>query len=258
LIKTIIRMENSADMASCDIFIRSYYRDLDWLLYCLRSIELFCSGFRNVVVVVPGSSAGRLRRLGIPEVTVHICKDYDPDYLGQQITKLHADLYTDADYICHVDSDWIFTRPCHPSDLFIEGKLTIGMTSYADLPQAIPWKKATERFLGWEVSYDFMRRQPYSFPRWLYAALREHAEHRHARDIESYILSQPPLGFSEFNAMGAFAFFRHHEAFVWLDAMDATLPSPLCICYWSWGGLTPAIRLEMDNLLGIDDRGRAC
>lgn len=245
-------------MVSCDIFIRSYYRDFNWLLYCLRSIELFCCGFRNVVLVVPRSSAAKLRQLRIPAVKVHICKEYDPDYLGQQITKLNADCYTDADFICHVDSDWIFTRPCRPSDLFIDGKLTIGMTSYADLPAGIPWKKATERFLGGEISYDFMRRQPYSFPRWLYIALREHAERWHGQNIESYILGQMPLGFSEFNALSAFAFAHHHQEFVWLDAMDTSLPAQLCICYWSWGGLTPAIRLELDNLLRIDDRGLAC
>ena len=132
------------------------------------------------------------------------------------------------------------------------------MISYDRLHPTVPWKKATERFLGWEVSDDFMRRQPYSFPRWLYPALREYAEKRHAQSIESYILRQPPFGFSELNAISGFAFARHHQEFVWLDATDVTLPSPLCRCYWSWGGLTPAIRMEIDDLLAIDNRGLEC
>jgi len=254
----VIAARRGVEVANTDILIRSYHRDFRWLSYCLRSIALFCSGFRQIVLVVPQSSAGRLKQLDLRGVVVAICGNYEVDYLGQQATKIKADLFSDADYICHVDSDWVFTRPCRPSDLHAGGRLTVGMTPYAALPPDIPWKQATERLLGHEVTHDFMRRQPYTFPRWLYPELRDDAERRHGQDIESYILRQPPLGFSEFNALGSFAYARHRAAFAWLDAGDASLPPPICKCYWSWGGLSEPIREDLERILHPADRAWPC
>ena len=236
-------------MASHDIFIRSYYRDFCWLTYCLRSIATFCTGFRRIVLVVPKSDAPRLTKLDLGGVSVADCRNYEIDYLGQQVTKIKADLFSDADYICHVDSDWIFTRPCRPADLYVGGKLAIGMVAYTELPPTIPWKSATEKLLGHVVRHDFMRLQPYTFPRWLYPALRDDVERRHGQDVESYILRQSPLGFSEFNALGSFAYARHHDDFAWLDIGDRGLTPPLCKCYWSWGGLSEPIRKEIEAIL---------
>jgi hypothetical protein len=36
-----------------DIFIRTYGKDLEWLKYCLRSVAKYCSGFRQIVIVIP-------------------------------------------------------------------------------------------------------------------------------------------------------------------------------------------------------------
>jgi len=60
---------------------------------------------------MPGSSFERLRGDGIPTSTQAIvlrCEEYEDDYIGQQITKLNADNFTDAPLIAHIDSDCIF------------------------------------------------------------------------------------------------------------------------------------------------------
>ena len=73
-------------MVSCDIMIRSYWRDFAWLEYCLRSIERYCTGFRAVIVAIPKKSVPWLRRhRPLPShVRLVVCPDYDDDYLGQR------------------------------------------------------------------------------------------------------------------------------------------------------------------------------
>src|SRR5712691_3849026 len=106
-------------MVSVDLFIRSYYKDLRWLSHCLRSVEKYTQGFRKTILVVPGSSAERLAWSGLDlKVEAHVCPDFADDYLGQQVTKLHADKYTDADFICHIDADCLFHRNITPHVLF--------------------------------------------------------------------------------------------------------------------------------------------
>jgi hypothetical protein len=91
-------------------------------------------------------------------------------------------------------------------DLFEQGKPRILMSAYQNLDPHIPWKSVIENFLQRQVEYEYMRTPPYTFPRWIYGALREHALRLHGVPLERYILSQPPRGFSEFNALGAYAF----------------------------------------------------
>lgn len=239
---------------TCDIFIRSYRKDLGWLELCLAAVAKFCRGFRAVVVVVPRASERWLRRLPplAPNVRVEICPDYADDYLGQQLTKLQADHFTDADFVCHVDSDCIFTQPVSPDDLLDAGRPRIVMRSYASLDRHWPWQAPTEAFLGWKVTHDFMQRPPFVFPRWIYAEFRAHARSQHGMDLEQYILSRPPRAFSEFNALGAFAHARHTQSFSWELVGDERTADSTCRWYWSWGGLDDGTRTEIEALLQSD------
>jgi hypothetical protein len=235
---------------TCDLFIRSYWKDLEWLRYCLASIDRYCHGFRSVIVVVPRSTAPWLRREPLPaHVRVEFCPDYQVDYLGQQVTKLLADTISEADYICHVDSDCVFFRATAPEDLITDGKPRVLMQSSALLGRHYPWQKPTERFLGCPVLDDFMRQPPFTFPRWLYGALRGHAQAMHATDIERYVTGRPPREFSEFNALGAFAWQHYHEDFVWVDTAISPPVAPCCHWYWSWGGIDAETRREIEEIL---------
>jgi Family of unknown function (DUF6492) len=237
-------------MTRTAIFIRSYWKDLAWLAYCLRSIQLFCEGFSEVVVTLPETSRPWLRRTSLPDVAkvifVPSCAD---DYLGQQATKLFADTYCEADFIAHVDADCIFVRPVAPNDLHPGGRPLSLTKPVADLGRHYPWGKPTEHFLGFSAELDFMQRPPFVFPRWLYPALSEHCLSRHGTTLDRYVLSRPPRGFSEFNALGAFAWRRHRDRFLFLDADSPDAPAPFCDWHWSWGGLTPPIRAAIEELL---------
>jgi hypothetical protein len=237
------------DDSVVDLFVRSYYKDFRWLRYCLASIEKFCRGFRRVVLVVPQSSVERLRFSGLTGFEAVACRDYADDYLGQQVTKVYADTLTDADYICHVDSDCVFRRRVQPKDLLEDGKVRIMITPQRYVPARAPWRRVTERFLRCEVAFDFMRRQPLTFPRWLYPALRTRGESLHGVTLEEYILSQPARGFSEFNALGAFAHRHHHDAISWELNESPDYDESYCRWFWSWGGITDGVRREIESIL---------
>ncbi|HEY0484017.1 MAG TPA: DUF6492 family protein [Kofleriaceae bacterium] len=240
-------------MTNCDIVIRSYYKDFEWLAYCLRSIERYGRGFRRVIVIVPRSSRAKLDWLGIRADTIVDCEDHRDDYLGQQVTKLTADRYTDAELLCHIDSDCLFRRTTTPDALVVAGRPRVLMAAYRALDPRLAWQAVTERLLGEPVEYEFMRTPPYVFPRWLYAALRGHVEALHRTSIERYILAQPPRGFSEWNALGAFAYRHHRSAFEFVDVGAGPSPlvddGPLRV-FWSWGGIDAAVRAEIEQILG--------
>jgi hypothetical protein len=234
---------------TCDLFIRSYWKDLGWLRYCLESIAANCNGFRDVIVVAPQSSRERMQRADLWRGARFLWgRDYADDYLGQQATKLLADLHTDADLICHVDSDCVFNVRTTPEDLMREGQPCIVRRSIEVLGGRSPWRAPTEKFLGWPVTHDYMHHPPFLYPRWLYANVRAHATVIHGVDIETYLAAQPRRGFSEFNVLGALAWALHRDEFVWIDA-DASPPAPRCRWYWSWGGLDAAIRREIERIL---------
>jgi len=235
---------------TCDIVIRSYYKDFRWLDWCLRSIERFCIGFGHAILVVPEASRERLDWLGLSGDRTITCPDYADDYLGQQVTKLYADRFSDADYICHVDSDCVFVQPVRPDTLFEQGLPRLTMVPYRTLDRHVPWRGLTERFIGAPVEYEFMRSPPYMFPRWLYPALRRHVRALHGVTAEHYVLSQPPRGFSEINALAAYAYVHERDAFTWIDLSRASAPEALCRAYWSWGGIDAGTEAELEALLG--------
>jgi hypothetical protein len=227
--------------------VRTYHRDLPWLEYALASVARWCRDFLEVVVVTPRSSAGRVRRALPSWARLVVCPDYRDDYLGQQISKLHADEYSNADLICHLDSDMLFTGPTIPADLLDNGQIRVVRRPIADLGRHRPWLVSTEAFLGWPVAYDFMQEPPFTFPRWLYGAVRAQAPTAHRVDLDSYVTSRPPRGFSEFNVLASYAYARHRMAFSWREADDTDRPT-LCRWYWSRGGLNSALRCELNAI----------
>ena len=233
----------------CDIIIRSYYKDFKWLRYCLKSIDKFCRGFRDVIVVVPRSSLQRFIWMGFASREHFVCPDYRDDYLGQQISKLYADTISDADYICHVDSDCVFHRLCKPSDMADDGKPQVVMASYDLLAPQCLWRDVTGKFLRQEVEYDFMRRQPLIYPGWIYGELRDHTLALHGMKLEDYVAAQPCRGFSEFNALGAFGYYNYPRSFSWIPTSSRKYHQEFCRWFWSWGGITSNIRREIERIL---------
>jgi FkbM family methyltransferase len=103
------------------------------------------------------------------------------------------------------------------------------------------------------LSYEYMRRFPIMVPRWLYPKLREFCFSRHKMPLCDYIKMQPLREFSEFNVLGAYAFIHHKDKFFWVDttitAFGPQMPEPFAKQFFSWGGITPDIKKELEDIL---------
>jgi hypothetical protein len=233
------------------IFIRSYSKDFDWLVYCVRSIKKFCFGFRDVILVVPEENIS-----GVPESVkqsvdmIFPVRDETHGYIAQQITKLRAHRYTDSEQILFVDSDCVMQCPCSPSDWMQDGKPVLLREHYDRLvgPQhgsVRKWKRITEDALGFEVHHEYMRRVPILFDRRTLEELE-----REYPSLVSSCLQVEGHEFSEFNVLGAFAAKKQPDMYSIVDVCDGMVLSPVAKQYWSWGGIESVIG-EIRNTLGL-------
>lgn len=230
-----------------DLYIRSYDGDAEWLKYCLRSIQRFATGFRRTVVVVPH---GHNPPTGTNE-TVFYVAEIGEQYIQQQSDKMHADHFTDAEFITYTDSDTIFTRPVCPDDLIINNRKPIWLyTPYASINSGDgqTWKKVTEKFIGHSVEHEMMRRHPFTTPAWALRELRSWCHKTHGVTLERYMMSQPYRECSEFNFLGAYLWFYHRDKIHWQDT-DRDLGVPFVFQHYSWGLLNDDIRANMEAAL---------
>lgn len=233
-----------------DILIRTYYKDVDWLTYCLQSLLKHASGFRRIIIITPSGSMTAIKPLADKyEFKYMVCDVFnEDDYVGQMGTKMFYDTLTDADVIHHVDADMIFSQPYSPSPMINrDGKVIIGKQEYHQLQ--ICWKPITERLVGFEVTWEYNRIFPSAYPRWLYEETRKHLEKTHGKTMKDILNEVKAREFSECNVLGAVGekFFADK-----LDFRDITrdeLPPRPCACYWSWGGITPEIKARIDKAI---------
>lgn len=183
-------------------------------------------------------------------------EETEDGYLAQQIHKLYADVITnyEADYILHIDSDTLFTRPVTPQDFFYQDRVMWLYTPYDHTKT--PWKPITEKFIGGPVDNEFMRRFPIMVPKWLYGKLREHCYSVHKIPLGDYIKIQPLREFSEFNALGAVAWNDHRDKFAWVNTLGDEFPliPPCARQFFSYAGITPEVRSEIDKILDGADQ----
>lgn len=236
---------------TCDIVIRSYWRDFAWLELCLLAVERYCHGFSEVIVVIPRRSEPWLRRRRPlpPRVRLELCPDYADDYLGQQVSKLYADELSEAQFICHLDSDCIFRRPTTPEDLAPGGRPRVVTRPVETLPLHWPWTRPTTEFLGWSPTHDYLQQPPFTYPRWLYPKIRAWSQREKNVALSDWVLSRPPRGFSEFNVLAGYAHTRHPDAFEWVRVETMSPNDRCCEWFWSWGGLDAKLRRRIDHLL---------
>lgn len=239
------------------IFLRSYAADLPWVPYALRSIHKFVSGVRDIIISVPEEDLQAFKGLNLAVEKLVQSKvptgAMDP-YLGQQLDKLMADEYTNADYILYWDSDCIAIRPFKPHDLLVERRPRCLMTPYSKLVKPdgssdTPWQAVTEKAVDHTVEFEFMRSHPFIVSWFALGEFREFMQNTHGCSVGEYIAKQPGRSFSEFNALHAWAYYRAPHLFYWWNTEIDGVPEPLVKQWWSWGGITPEIRAEMERIL---------
>jgi len=227
--------ERARMAAALDILIRTYFRDFCWLKLSVQSIVNFVDGFRRIVIVMPQSSFERLRGDEIPEsarATVLCCPDYADDYLGQQVTKLNADQFTDASLIAHIDSDSIFRVPCSlPVLLSKSGRPVIRVLWRSRRAPNDGWRRCVADFHGEALPFDVLAPPPYVFSRDLYPSLRRYCRMRHAVGLEEWCLERRADRLSEFGLLAGQAWFHQRDDYCWTAADDET--GWPCQAYWS-------------------------
>ena len=231
------------------IFIRSYHRDLEWLKFCLRSIKKFVTGCDRVVVVVPHGDLPAFRAAGVDAVGT---TESLGGYLQQQVDKIYADVYCGGDdtWIYFFDSDCVVTAPFDLKTLFnADGKPIILHTPYAVLGNAVPWQKPTEDALGFQCTEETMRRHPATYRGSELRAFREWFRHNRAQTIDDFARAVKGNAFSEFNVLGSWMWRFHHGTRDWLNTEHDPIDKLPLKQFWSWGGVTPEIRAEIEKIL---------
>lgn len=215
-----------------DVFIRSYHRDRAWLALALRAIHMFLRGHRRVVVVLPRASAERMGDLTermAAQVTFHFCDNEADDYLGQQVTKLHADTYTDAQVILHLDADQLFLAPCDVSQLFDGARVRMDHGAASNRPAGDGWRRCAADFFGRALAWDLTVPPPLAMPRQVYAGLREECLRRHGLALPDYARRRGADRFCEFALLRAQALLFASDRCSWQEHG----PLPQCRTFWS-------------------------
>jgi hypothetical protein len=228
-----------------DIFCVTYAPDARWLEYMLRSVDKYARGFRRTVVVYPRSDQIQLDPVcaAHPNV-VQVMFDQGADgHMDQNALKTSPDLYSDAEFFLHMDSDCVFTAPASPHDYATDGKPDIWYDYYENLtedkvPGGVPWQGITARALNTPVTVETMRRFPFLYPRWLYIETRKRIEKIHGIPFLEYVRTAPCIagafhGYAEFNALGCMAFYEFPEQFKLRHISTAVEKPSKVNQYWS-------------------------
>lgn len=216
------------------IFIKTWKNDLEWVNYAIKSIKKYFKGDYELVVVADEDCPGDFQH----KVPVH-----HNGYIQQQIIKLRAHYYTQQEKILYIDSDTVFTRPCSIEDFETDGKLEMFMRPYHLAGKAICWQAPTRKYVGFKPTHEYMCR----FPICHYRQTLVDIEARYPWLIE-HLMVLEDRAFSEFNFMGAFAHRMCTERYEWVDVTEYTVEPAYVKQNWSWGGISPEIRAELEEI----------
>jgi hypothetical protein len=221
--RTIPMIKDVEISQSIGIYIETFYKDIHYLIWNLRSISKFLK-FKPTIILVsypddenttnviePLSS--KTFGLDITWRKHSIRKDLhdNVDYFGgfvdgykeQMYYKLIADLSIDADFIWHIDSDTILKRDIDINDLLINGA---PVNYYRDWGKPNDdhsriWRPITEYMFKEKSDYDFLCNSMPIYHRSTYVELRLKISERHNMTFEDYIIRNNNK-FSEFGPLG--------------------------------------------------------
>lgn len=216
-----------------DIFYKTYSKDF-WLIHIsLATLVKNVTGYNNIVILVPELEKHDFETRYLPERTlIHYVKEGSNGYLFQQVCKVNAHKYCDADYILFADSDCLWDHPVNVQDLLVDGKPEILYTPYEQLPDAIIWKEPTEKFIKEPVEFEFMRRLPLVYHRSTLEAIEKYAPNL----SETIMKSQR---YSEFNILGCYAFKYEKDKYRFINTDEWTYVPPHSIQVWSHSSKDP-------------------
>jgi len=228
-----------------DIFYKSYSKDFEWLYYSLKSIKKYLTGYNKIVIVIPEQDKELLNYEVVNDLNceVHFVNEYGNGYIYQQFIKMTAHKYCESKFILYSDSDLVFNTHVDLQNLIEDEKPEILYTDYSKVGDAICWKEVTEKFIGREVEYEFMRRLPLIYHRSTIMEIDGNY------DIEDTIMNKFSDRFSEFNSIGAWIFYNDSKKYKLTNTDNWPYSTPIARQFWSWGGLTDDIKKEIEEIL---------
>lgn len=234
----------------CDIFIRTYDKDVKWLDFCIKSIHKYAKGFQDIIIVYPHDSIHCCNYSKNSFAIKEICSD---GYIDQQLTKLKADEFCkeNTSHILFVDSDCCFYDYFSPETYLLNNDPVICVTPYSNInPIALIWKEVTSNILNKEIEYEFMRRQPLMYRRSAIHDFKKWFSEYKNISIEEYMRNVKERYVSEFNLLGAYLYyFRKEKDHKFLDTTIEKIPYNPCIQNYSWDGITPEIERQLNNFI---------
>lgn len=205
-----------------DLYIKTYINDFQWLFYCLKSVEKFATNYNKLIIIVPEGQHNEFqeqvgKHFSHSNWECHIVKEDSNGYLFQQYMKMSAHKYSNAEFIKFLDSDCIFTRPFDATSLITAGRPQYLYRPYykkdgsSNVGEATCWKVPTETVLKRKVECEFMCRHLFCYRRDTLGNFEKWFHKNHQKGLLDHILSAGT--FSEFNALGAFAFYHEREKY---------------------------------------------
>ena len=237
-----------------EIITVSFDKDLKWLKYSMESRRRYCRSYHNELgtvllddSLVEGEqcnmTADWCKSQGINYGINKGAKAIKRGYVRQQYMKFYCDRYVmpDTEFICHVDSDSIFTEGHDPSIYFEDGKPIMLYTPYdvffqPSQPENIQvalkqWHDITSEAMGSDVPHEFMRRMPLVYPKDMFVEVRKFVSSTHKKQVVHWMREMP--NFSEYNFFGAWAWEYAHDQFAWKNTEEDDFDQLPLNQYWS-------------------------
>ena len=223
------------DKPNVAVLTVTFDNDLKWLDKSWRSYSAFCKNYSSYNVIIDDHEEDCEQSRGFLEynnISYHVdtkAKYIPVGYVRQQYMKFNCDKYVpeDTDWICHVDSDSLFYAE-HTPDIYFgkSGKPIMLIESYEAIEQNHSgesnehWRDIITKALKLDepVEYEFMRRMPLVYPKWLFEEVREWFIENHNMSVFEYL--QDVDNFTEYNFLGAYCWKYHHDLYEWVDIAD--------------------------------------
>ena len=241
-----------------DIFIKTYPGDFIWLEYCIRSIEKFVTGFRNIIIVTDsGTNLDINSKLPIKIFYEDLPNETHPcpvgiGYAWAQGIKLNWTKYTDSDYVLQVDSDTMFCDKIDLSYYKIDDKIKWFYREWSESGEGEIHRVPADFFIKRETNIDhmpaptwlFSRKTTEFFQKWtdenwggIWNYLNIHARQLWSNDLNlnsKHINTHKGWGSCEYHMYGNFIEFFYPEEYTLIHSSQYKVPIRQS---WSWGGL---------------------
>lgn len=211
------------------LMICCYERDLRHLVFCLRSITKFATGFHEIRLLMPAQDLlawnafnARYHERFPPNLHVEFYPEWPGKGFSHHALKImEADIHCPgADFIAHLDPDCVFTELTDASFYFINGKPILRYEPFTSITKRHPgvdaWRVATESALGCRIDNETMRCHPAVHPPVTYQTARKWIEDRHKMPMDEFMKARKnsfPQDFCEFVTLGNVAMMKHAELY---------------------------------------------